>query len=223
LGDKSVDREALKQRILAIKRRVDKSFPENPYEGKSPDEIRTIVSKEYDEQKRKEWDQQDRERAQHQAEMDRAFHERETVTKINRKADADFHDHVRHFHRFGTPERDSLSKQSNDWIERRVTVLTKAWKSGKDWKNVPLPTKEAVSAAISDGKPIPVVGAGASDATTAQKQTPPSPAADSQSTADAGTSTKPKGTQQQRNRNRTYRQHSRRNRPQRPANNKSRN
>jgi len=191
LGDKSVDRAALKQRILAIKRRVDKSLPKNPYEGKSPDEIRKIVSKEYDEQKRKERDRQHKADAKWQAEMDRASQERETVTKINRKADADFHDHVRDYYRFGTPERDSLSKQSNDWIERRVTALTKAWKSGKDWKNVPLPTKEAVSAAISDGKPIPVVGVGASDATTAQKQTPPPPRpAEPQSTADAGTSTK---------------------------------
>lgn len=147
-SNKPVDRKALKNTIIRIKRRFD---DRDGVEFEKELQVRLA------EQRAAEEATLEAQSRELDATMEQRRIERETATAIARKADSDFHDHIRTHFRFGTPEREALSKQSEDWIARRVEALTKAWRADEDWRGIGLPDKDAVIAAIENGERVPVL------------------------------------------------------------------
>jgi len=187
-SNQPVDTAALKKTILSIKRRFDdrdgvefaaqlnekwaEERAAEEAEGRRRDaQEQTESAERYARQKAEREAELARRRAAQSLE-DAKVAERKRFLEAQSKAGDDFYDNLCGYFPVKSSERSAVAKQADGWIARRTKVLVAARKKGNVWKHLPLPTKETVSAAISDGKPIPVVDTVATNPVTTTPQKP---------------------------------------------------
>ncbi|MCH8828044.1 MAG: hypothetical protein IID45_00550 [Planctomycetes bacterium] len=184
--DHPVNREALKQTIIRIKSRFDDrngvEFAAQLEEKHAKDQAaEEAEGRRRDEQERKKRDaahaQMAAERAARTArqqekrrKQDAEVAKRKRFLEVQPQAEREF-SALRDALPLGA-ERNAVTAQRNEWVRRRIEAITSAREKDRDWKNLPLPDKRAVSVAASNGKPIPVTGSGATKPVTTNPQKP---------------------------------------------------
>lgn len=170
-ANETVDSDSLKATILRIKHKIDpreslafQKQLEERHEKERLAEDAANRQREKQEQQQRDAEsaqlaaerhariaQREKERRQNEAEIE----DRKRSLEAQLQAENDYYD-LRDSLPVGE-DKNAFAEQHQAWVARRIEAIKSARATNQDWKNLPLPKRDGVLAALQAGKSVPVL------------------------------------------------------------------